>query len=310
MTPLLIAAWIASASAWPPQVERIEYTSQADGTQQPALFYSPVVDGSKPLLVALHTWSGDWLQEASIPYAEWCIEKGWIFIHPNFRGPNNKPEAAGSDLVGEDILSAVEFARQNAKVDSSRVYLVGASGGGMAALLLAGRAPTAWAGVSAWVPLVDLKQWYTECRARNLRYAEDISSAVGGNPIEDATAAGECVRRSPITYLRHANGVPLDINAGIHDGHTGSISIRHSINAFNLLAQEGDRISPEDMNFMADLERVPPALGFAGEDPLYGEKRVLLRRQSNKVRLTLFEGGHEILFEAALDWLGQQRRVD
>ena len=31
-----------------------------------------------------------------------------VFIHPHFTGSNVKPEAIGSDLVIEDVLSAIE----------------------------------------------------------------------------------------------------------------------------------------------------------------------------------------------------------
>jgi len=92
-----------TVEGWPQQVNQIKYTSSADSTTQPALFYAPktkpctaLVQGEPtPLLVALHTWSGNYLQKMSVPYAQWCIEKPWVFIHPNFRGPNRKPQATG-----------------------------------------------------------------------------------------------------------------------------------------------------------------------------------------------------------------------
>ena len=66
--------------------------------ESPSRSFSSIVCATKqavPLLVALHTWSGDYKQRASIPYAQWCIEKGWAFVHPQFRGPNRRPEATG-----------------------------------------------------------------------------------------------------------------------------------------------------------------------------------------------------------------------
>jgi len=68
------------------------------------------------------------------PYAQWCLEHGWSFIHPNFRGPNNNATATGSDYVINDILDSVRFVFQRCSVDKSRVYLVGCSGGGYTAL--------------------------------------------------------------------------------------------------------------------------------------------------------------------------------
>jgi dipeptidyl aminopeptidase/acylaminoacyl peptidase len=193
-----------------------------------------VADKAAPLLVALHTWSGSYNQKMSVPYAQWCIDRGWVFIHPDFRGPNKKPEATGSELVVKDIVSAVDYAKKSANVDPNRVYLVGASGGGYTALLMAGRAPDIWAGVSAWVPIADLRAWHFECKEAGRRYAGQIVKSCGGVPDANAGVDLEYKRRSPVTYLHNAVNLPLDINAGITDGHTGSVPVSHSLRAFNL----------------------------------------------------------------------------
>jgi dipeptidyl aminopeptidase/acylaminoacyl peptidase len=125
------------------------YESSADNTRQPMMFYKPNVDEPRPLLVALHSWSEGYRQSESVIYSEWAIANDWVFVHPHFRGPNLKPEATGSDFVIADVLSAIEYAKKNARVDESRIYAVGWSGGGYLGLLLAGRAPEIWAGVSA-----------------------------------------------------------------------------------------------------------------------------------------------------------------
>jgi hypothetical protein len=97
-------------AGWPPEVKVIGYRSDADQTMQPALYYDPVGENPKPLLVALHSWSGDYRQ-ANPAYGLWCIAKGWVLIHPDFRGINQRPEACGSELVVRDIMSAVDHAR-------------------------------------------------------------------------------------------------------------------------------------------------------------------------------------------------------
>ena len=143
-------------------LKEITYASSADGSQQPAMFYAPDAKEAVPLVVALHTWSGDYKQDFHKAIAEWCIKHGWAYIHPNFRGPNVRPEATCSELVVKDILSAVDYAKRAAKIDPAAVYLVGTSGGGYASLVMAGRHPEAWTAVSAWVPICDLKAWYFE----------------------------------------------------------------------------------------------------------------------------------------------------
>ena len=298
-----------NTSGWPKEVREIRYVSTADSTLQPALFYAPKIrEKAAPLLVALHTWSGDYSQKMSIPYAEWCIEKGWVFIHPHFRGPNWTKAATGSELVVADIISAADYAKAHTKVDADRIYLVGASGGGYTSLLMAGRAPHIWAGVSAWVPIADLRAWYHECRKAGRRYVEHIVKSCGGAPGASDAVDLEYQKRSPTTYLHKAVNLPLDINAGIKDGHTGSVPVSHSLMAFNLVASEKDRISEEDIQFFTEKAGVPPHLKKPLSDATYGKRVPLFRRNSGRARVTIFDGGHEIIYEAALTWLSKQQK--
>lgn len=308
MLPIITAFLSSAIKHWPENVVTIQITSSFDATMQPALLYSPDLAEPRPLLVALHTWSDDYTQEMSVPYAKWCIENDWIFIHPDFRGPNNKPVATGSEAVISDVLDAVKYAQTTSRVDSSRIYLVGCSGGGYTALLLAARAPQVWAGVSAWVPISSLKNWYRECVASGRRYADDLVKSCGGVPGASAAVDQEYARRSPLTYLNPSLTVPLDINAGIHDGHTGSVPIRHSLDAFNVVADTADQILETEIQFFVNNEAVPPHLQQPLDDPFYGEKIPLFRRTSRAARLTIFKGGHEIIFEAALNWLSRQKK--
>lgn len=300
----------AAPKGWPQEIREINYLSKADNTKQPALFYAPTVRGEpRPLLVGLHSWSSNYRQNNSL-YGKWCIEKKWNFIHPNFRGPNRRREATGSELVVKDILSAVEFAKKNGAVDETRVYLLGASGGGYAALLMAGRAPEVWAGVSAWVPILDLAQWHAQTSKRKLKYAREIETSIGGKPVPGSEAAAEAMKRSPVTYLAHARGVALDINAGIDDGHTGSVPISHTLDAFNLVAAVKDRLSAKQISEFTRTAKVPASLEYAlPTDKTYGAKRVLFRRHSGSARVTIFQGGHEIIPSAALQWLAKQQRM-
>lgn len=308
---LLSSAQVACTVAngeWPTAVKEISYLSSADKTQQPALFYAPPQRKPQPLLVAMHSWSGDYKQDTSVVYARWCLTHNWAFIHPNFRGPNQRAEATGSELVIQDVLSAIEYAKQNAAVDESRIYLMGVSGGGHLALLLAGRAPEVWAGVSAWAPITDLTAWYHESKQAGRRYAENIVKSCGGIPAPGTAAEKECVKRSPLTYLVSANQVPIDINAGIHDGHTGSVPISHSLRAFNLLAAAADQLSEEQIQHFVSTQKIPPSLPVAKGNLFSAQKPILFRRQSNRARITIFEGGHEADYEAGLEWLAQQQK--
>ena len=288
---------------WPDSVIDISYLSSADNSNQPAMFYNSGSTKKKPLLVGLHTWSSSYKQSDSAPYAKWCIQKDWVFIHPNFRGPNKRPQATGSDLVVADILSAVEYAKQNANVDPKRIYLIGTSGGGYTSLLMAGKAPDIWAGVSAWVPITDLNAWYEESIKLEPKYANHIVASCGGTPGKNDVVDSEYFNRSPINFLFNAKKVPLDINAGIFDGHSSSVPIGHSLKAFNTLAKLEEKISDSDIDYFEKEAMVPAHLQAEKNDPYYNEKNVLFRRKSNNVRITIFNGGHQGIPFAGLSWL-------
>lgn len=290
--------------------QEIQYRSSADGTVQPAMFYTPNSETPVPLLVALHTWSGDYRQDAHQACADWCQEKGWVYIHPNFRGPNRNPEATGSDLVVQDIVDAVTFASQHAYVDPARIYLVGTSGGGYTALLMAGRRPELWAGVSAWVPIVDLERWYHENKADGDKHWREIGNSCGGPPGASEEVDRQYELRSPITWLEGARGVNMDINAGIRDGHEGSVPVSHTLRAYNKIADQEDRLTEAEIEYFVHEARVPPLLQHETPDPSYGDKQPLFRRHAQCVRVTLFDGAHELIPQAALQWLEQQRRGD
>lgn len=290
---------------WPAEVRAIHFASSGDHTEQPALFLARKATAPQPMVIFLHQWRGDYLYKGGIPLAEWCAEKGWIFAQPDFRGPNTHRGAMGSDLVVADIKSLIDYAREHAFVDDSLIFLAGPSGGGHAALLAAGRLPGVFRAVSAWVPITDLVAWHAQSEALgHSRYARDIEAACGGPPLPGSEAEKEAVRRSPLTYLVRAGGVKIDLNAGIHDGHgRGTVPISHTLHAFNLLAHPTDAISASDIEILTEKAFVSETLRFAGTDASYGAKRVLFRRESKDVRITLFEGGHEFIPSAAQAWL-------
>jgi len=302
---------------WPDEVKYIKIKSSLDGVEQEAMFYVTPAGEKKsdkvvPLVVALHTWSSDYAQIDGIEYYKRCKDRGWILIHPDFRGPNKNPDACGSPKAVQDVLDAVDYAISNANVDKSRIYLVGASGGGYMSLLMAGKSPGIWAGVSAWVPISDLTAWYYECKDRNLKYADEIIESCGGVPESSDEVALQYENRSPVNFLSNAAGLPVDINAGIHDGHTGSVPISHSLNAFNILAEVNGLskkvISKDLIESFVENEAVPEKLKKEKSEDRSYSKEVLFRRTANPARVTIFDGGHECLHDAAFEWLNRQKK--
>jgi poly(3-hydroxybutyrate) depolymerase len=297
---------------WSRKAKETYYPSSIDNSEQPSLVYAPKSDkGKRPLLVALHTWSDDFKQEGGQPlFGDWCIQNEWFMIHPNFRGKNRTPSALGSELAVADIVSAVDYMKSKYNVDENRIYLVGVSGGGHMSLLMAGRHPEIWAGVSAWCGISDIQAWWEQKSEDGPeRYASEIEKACGGKPGIDLEATKQARARSPLSYLENAGSVNLDINHGIDDGRKGSVPFTHSLNAFNLLIPESDRISKELINAFYETQKVPDGLESDPlNDPVYGKKHPIFRKVTPTARITIFKGGHEIIHEAALNWLNQQAK--
>ncbi len=295
----------------------VEIKSTADGTMQPSYVLVPqrydAAGPAVPLLVNVHSWSGDLKQRA--PELEAAAnERGWLYLAPNFRGANDHPEACGSKLAQQDVLDAVEWACVNYRIDRKRIYLTGSSGGGHMTMQMAGNHPQVWAAASAWVGIGDVKAWHA-LHARD-RYGDMLRKCCGGPPGMSAAVDEQYRLRSPNTHLAGAKDVPLDIAAGIYDGHHGSVPVRHSLEAFNVVAAANVGNSAEaptiDEATIADLCAAPwrrhaPTIDVETLDPTF-DRTIYFRRSSGKCRVTLFEGGHERLDAAALEWLAKHAK--
>ena len=288
--------------------------SSLDGSEQPAFFYMPSqaakVDGnhSTPLLVCLHSWSSDFkTADYFDEVRRECVRRGWIFISPDFRGPNNRPEACASKLAIQDVLDAVKYAKQLANVDEHQIYLLGGSGGGHMALMMAQRAPEVWTAVSAWVPITDLAAWHQFSKQTNSRYFTMMEQCCGGAPDTPARQE-EYRRRSPLNGLGQARSLRIAIDSGIQDGHGGaSVPLSHSLRAFNVLAEANGHkdlmLTEEDIRVMTQEARIPEHLAQPAVEEPVRKHKVLFRRQAGPVRLTIFDGGHLVEPLPAMEWL-------
>ena len=286
----------------------VQYPCKFDNTLQCAQCRISDSAEPRPLLVALHTWSYTW-KDGCESYDILASQLDYHLIFPHFRGPNWTPEGCGSDAVVSDLEDAVAYMKQVCKVDEKRIYLMGGSGGGHASLLMAGRRPDLFSAISAWCPISDVARWHKESLVRYKNYAEHIEKACGGDPAVSAEAAFQAKLRSGLTWLANAANVcPVDIATGIHDGHKGSVPVGQAIRAYNLLAAEEDRIPEEDLVYIEEKEAVPAHLQYQGPDPAYGPIRIHLRKISQRVRLTIFEGAHDCLPGVGGEWLGRQIR--
>lgn len=313
-----IAAWLlviapAVADDLPPLAD-VSITSSLDKTKQPSRIWAPASAqmSATPLLVYLHSWSGDYRQNNAAWFKQ-ATDRGWIFLHPNFRGRNDTPPACGSKLARRDILDAIDWTVGKYHVDPRRIYLAGSSGGGHMAMLMAGHHPGRFSAVSAWVGISDLGEWYRfhlkDGKPQN--YARMILKSLGGPPGTSREIDIQYRDRSPISVLARAAAVPLDLCAGVHDGKTGSVPIHHTLRAWNTIAavRKAKLISDTEMEQLWTAGRLQtPGKGENAKDPEFG-RLIHLRRRSGPSRVTIFEGGHEGLAGPACLWLARQVRL-
>lgn len=251
----------------PDDLHEVEIASTLDGSHEKSLVYCPAGADDVPLLVGLHSWSfGRHNQtEAMLPL---CRQRGWALILPEFRGPNKTdnpraPEACASRLARQDIVDAVDFALRARPVDGSRVFLLGGSGGGHMAMMMAAYAPERFAGISAWVGITDLIAWHGE----NANYAAHVEACCGGPPGASPEVDKQYRQRSPLTHVEEMVTANLSVHHGRHDP---SVPYNHTWQ----LAQEMERLGAE--RFFCEI----------------------------------FDGGHELVYERAFNWLDRLANQD
>ena len=308
----VVLSALAQLTCWAGERTKVSVSSSVDGSKQPAYVLLP--DGfdpageAVPLLVSLHTWSGN-LEQRNEPLEKLADERGWVYLFPNFRGRNDNPAACGSEVAQQDILDAVAWAKEYYPIDTRRIYLTGVSGGGHMTMLMVGRHPDVWAAASAWVGISDLAAWHKKHAGTN--YGDMMEAACGGAPGSSDAADEQYRKRSPLTYLHRAAKVPLDIAAGVHDGYSGSVPTRHSLEAFNVIAMAA-KVKPISAAEIEQISRpdgrlAKPLASDQVEDAAFA-RAIHLRRTAGPARVTIFEGGHEGIATAAIEWLARHSK--
>lgn len=279
--------------SWPPGFDEITM----DSGQMAYLYRSP--DDGAPLVVSLHTWSGGYDQHD--PLAEKAAIMGWNYIHPDFQGPNNSPDACLSEKVIADIDEAITYAIYETGADANNVFIVGVSGGGYAALGYYLQADPRIKKVFSWVPISDLNHWYAQTQRSGTRYARDVLACTGSDGGRlNAEAAKQ---RSPLRWdIPEANLPDLDIYAGINDGHEGSVPVSHSVLFYNKMVDHfsGGQAETVGPSLMADI--LTRSVHNDVIDTVEG-RSIIYTASYKGVSLTVFEGGHEMLVSHTSDEL-------
>lgn len=184
--------------------------STIDASFEPSLFYKSKSKEKRPLLVGLHTWSYDRFNqiENMLPYAE---KYDFNLLLPEFRGSNlstnpNCTLACGSEFAKQDVKDAIDYVVANENIDAGNIFLLGLSGGGHMALLMAGFIPEYFKAIGAYVPITDLEKWAEQ----NENYRPHVYACCS----EDIA---EMQKRSPMSYIDTIAKANLKIFHGKYD---------------------------------------------------------------------------------------------
>lgn len=284
---------------WDTDFKLVDIPSSLDNSLQKAYFFKSKSTAPKPLVVSLHSWSGTYEQKDEL--AALSKTKDLNYIHPDFRGVNWTKDACCSELALQDVDDAIDYAIKNSKVDLSRIYVIGSSGGGYATLSTFMKSKHSIRRFSAWVPISDLPSWYAQSKIMGTKYAENILDCTSS---KDSLNLDIAIKKSPIywkTPVEKLNTTELQIFAGVYDGIQGSVPITHSINFYNKVLK--DRLVTDSTLYVSDSEKLSlmeyrKALGDFGS---IEDRKVFLKKQSGNLGLTIFEGNHEMLTEYAFN---------
>ena len=286
---------------WDSAFTVVDIKSTMDNNIQKAYCYKSKSNKPKPLIVSLHTWSGYYYQKDDL--AKLCQQKDLNYIHPDFRGANWTKDACCSDLALNDIDDAITFAINNFNVDTTKIYVIGVSGGGYATLSTFMKSKHKISKFSAWASISDLIAWYHESSIRKSNYAQNIldcTSSKKGLNIECAKHKSPIYWDTPTDKLKNSK---LFIYAGIYDGIQGSVPITHSINFYNKILTD---LSISDTSKFISANEKLRLLEFRkplGEFGNIADRKIFLKKNIENLSITIFEGEHEMLTEFALNEL-------
>lgn len=208
------ASDMAASSVFPQSMVSNDYV-EATAAGEPYLI--KCTPQANRIILYLHTWSADYRSVKSV-FPELAALGSACIVSPNFNGPNVTTQALGSD----DSLARIDLVLQEVqyKTGLSRIYIVAASGGTMAALNYMGKYPGKVHLASLWLVIHDLASLYNTTQDQQLK--DNLLSVIGGPPSGPDDPA--YLARSPRLRLESARGpTKVMLNVGSLDVSTPAI---------------------------------------------------------------------------------------
>lgn len=161
------------------------------------------------IVLFLHTWSNDYHTVRQV-FPELVSLDNACVVAPNFNGPNNTPQALGSDDTVHRIDAVVRDVKH--KTGLTRVDLTAVSGGTMAALNYMGEHPGTIHSASLWLIIYDLASLFHTTRDQSLR--DDMLAVLGSSPTGPDDPA--YLARSPrarLAGIKGRTGIIMNVGA-------------------------------------------------------------------------------------------------
>jgi predicted esterase len=193
-----------------------------------------------PLVVALHGYaqpSADMLSLAVRGMDTHPTARNWLVVAPEMRNRSDERlfqrdlpgyRAFASVEAQHDVIDAIRYMQENYNVDTSRVYVIGLSMGGLTTLTVAAKYPDIFAAAVPWKPITDLSAWYDHIYDNmsdmeigffldELRHEIDLECRKNDDPDEvngcgtPASSPFEYERRSPMQMPSNLRLMPITI---------------------------------------------------------------------------------------------------
>lgn len=224
----------------------VVHYSSLDGTQHEGYLTLPPNSSSEsplPTVVIVH--GGPWaryINDYNVCSA-YFVSKGFAVLRVNFRGSigfGSKYLNAGaknlSELMLDDIADGAKWAIDKGYADPDRLYIMGVSYGGYAALMSTVRHPNLYAAAVSFAAPLDLLAQMKSYKVKKNYYAFDVWTSAVGNFKTDKKALR---RASPIHNIDNMK-VPFLIFHGEDDG---IVSVKQAKQYKKSLAKAGKKNS-------------------------------------------------------------------
>jgi predicted esterase len=223
---------------------RVDLVSSYDGEETWSLVNVPdsYVPGTPtPLVIGCHGMGGG--ADDAISFLKGpTSSRGWILAAPHTHGERSDGETSlAARAAQHDLIDLLQYCMDQYDIDPDRVYLSGASMGGMQTSISAAKYPDVFAAAWEWMGPADMEVIWYELDGSFLfqDLADDSVIECGGDPSEQPF---EYRRRSATEYAMNLRTVPFKIGHGrtdilVHPHHARDLD--QAIEAYDPLYYDG-----------------------------------------------------------------------